>query len=64
MRKILIICTLLVFCLGILPWTAWAAEQPGKLTVGAGQSRTMTLYGLQKAAIANPDVLDVLFPKL
>ncbi len=38
---------------------AWAAEQPGKLTVGAGQSRTMTLYGLQKAAIANPDVADV-----
>ncbi|NMC31658.1 MAG: BON domain-containing protein [Veillonellaceae bacterium] len=29
------------------------------MTIAAGQSRTVTLYGLQRAAIANPDVADV-----
>ncbi len=30
-----------------------------KITVGAGQSMTVTMYDLQRAAIANPDVADV-----
>lgn len=36
-----------------------AAEATAKMTIAAGQSRTVTLYGLQRAAIANPDVADV-----
>lgn len=59
MRRSLIICILLAFCLTFLPLAVMAADLPGKLTVGAGQSRTMTLYGLLKAAIANPEVADV-----
>ena len=32
---------------------------PEKMTVGAGQSRTINMSGLQRAAIANPEVADV-----
>jgi pilus assembly protein CpaC len=35
------------------------AAPPEKMTVGAGQSRTVNMSGLQRAAIANPEVADV-----
>ena len=35
------------------------AAAPEKMTVGAGQSRTVNMSGLQRAAIANPEVADV-----
>jgi len=35
------------------------AAMPEKMTVGAGQSRTLNMSGLQRAAIANPEVADV-----
>ena len=59
MRRVLMICAILAFFLTAAPFAALAAEMPGKLTVGAGQSRTVTIYGLQRAAIANPEVADV-----
>ncbi|MHC1760227.1 MAG: type II and III secretion system protein family protein [Negativicutes bacterium] len=51
----------LILCLFIVvpPLGVLAAETPAKLSVGAGQSRTVTMYGMQRAAIANPDVADV-----
>lgn len=51
----------IVMCLFIVvsPLGVLAAETPAKLSVGAGQSRTVTMYGMQRAAIANPDVADV-----
>ena len=36
-----------------------SASGQEKMTVGAGQSRTVNMSGLQRAAIANPDVADV-----
>jgi len=59
MRRIFVIIAILAFCLTLAPLTTMAAETPEKLTVGAGQSRTVTIYGLQRAAIANPEVADV-----
>ena len=38
---------------------AEAADAPERISVGAGQSKTVTMYGLQRAAIANPEVADV-----
>ncbi len=51
----------LVLCLFIVvsPLGVLAAETPSKMSVGAGQSRTVVIYGMQRAAIANPDVADV-----
>ncbi len=59
MRKLLLSGILLCFFIVLSPVGVVAAEAPTKMTVGAGQSRTITMYGLQRAAIANPDVADV-----
>ena len=40
-----------------LEMTVWAAME--KISVGAGQSKTVSMTGLQRAAIANPEVADV-----
>ncbi len=50
---------LLCFFIAMSPISVMAAEAPGKMTIGSGQSKTLTHYGLQRAAIANPDVADV-----
>lgn len=59
MKRIVTISLIAVFCLSSLVSTAVAADFGTKLSVGAGQSRTITMYGLQRAAIANPDIADV-----
>ena len=65
MKKLLRIGILLCLFIGMSPLGTIAAEAEAppqtqnKMSVGAGQSRTVTLYGLQRAAIANPDVADV-----
>ena len=59
MKKLLTVGILLCLFIGMSPIYVVAAEAPERLTVGAGQSRTVTLYGLQRAAIANPEVADV-----
>lgn len=65
MKKLLRVGLLLCLFIGMSPLETIAAEAEApsqtqnKMTVGAGQSRTVTLYGLQRAAIANPDVADV-----
>lgn len=56
MKKSMVIGLLL--CLLLWPNQLVASGQE-KMTVGAGQSRTVNLSGLQRAAIANPEVADV-----
>lgn len=58
-KKLLSIGILLCLFIVMSPMGALAAGATEKMTVGAGQSRTVTLYGLQRAAIANPEVADV-----
>ncbi len=48
-----------LLCLMLLWSSQLAASAQEKMTVGAGQSRTVNMSGLQRAAIANPDVADV-----
>ena len=48
-----------LLCLMLLWPSQLAASAQDKMTVGAGQSRTVNMSGLQRAAIANPDVADV-----
>jgi pilus assembly protein CpaC len=48
-----------LLCLMLLWPSQLAASAQEKMTVGAGQSRTVNMSGLQRAAIANPDVADV-----
>ena len=48
-----------LLCLLLLWPGQLAASAQEKMTVGAGQSRTVNMSGLQRAAIANPDVADV-----
>lgn len=48
-----------LLCLMLLWPGQLAASAQEKMTVGAGQSRTVNMSGLQRAAIANPDVADV-----
>ena len=57
MKKSLVLGLLL--CLLMLWPNQPVASGQEKMTVGAGQSRTVTLSGLQRAAIANPEVADV-----
>lgn len=59
MKRILSGLVLILFCLSLLTPVVLAADVGSKISVNAGQSRTVTLYGLQRAAIANPDVADV-----
>lgn len=59
MKKTLLVGILICLFALLTPLAAWAADPLTKMTVGAGQSRTVTLYGLQRAAIANPEVADV-----
>lgn len=59
MKKLLAIGAMLFLCLAMSPVGVLAAEPATKMTVEAGSSRTITVYGMQKAAIANPDVADV-----
>ena len=59
MKKALIAGLILFLFIVASPLETLAAEATAKMTIGAGQSRTVTLYGLQRAAIANPDVADV-----
>lgn len=61
MKKLLTTGILICIFTIMSPMVALAAEDQyqTKMAVGAGQSRTVTLYGLQRAAIANPDVADV-----
>jgi len=59
MKKNFVFCLLLCFLLLLSPMGAAVWASPEKMTVGAGQSVTITMYGLQRAAIANPDVADV-----
>ena len=59
MKKALIAGLILFLFIVASPMETLAAEATAKMTIGAGQSRTVTLYGLQRAAIANPDVADV-----
>ena len=59
MKRIISFAVVLLFCLSTFVTVALAADMGSKLSVNAGQSRTITMYGLQRAAIANPDVADV-----
>jgi pilus assembly protein CpaC len=59
MKKALIAVLILFLFIVASPGKTLAAEATAKMTIAAGQSRTVTLYGLQRAAIANPDVADV-----
>lgn len=59
MKKFLWIGILLFLFSVMSPGGTAAAEAKSKMTVGSGQSRTITMYGLSRAAIANPDVADV-----
>lgn len=58
MRKSCLLIAVMLACLmAVVP--VQANEAPGRLAVGAGQSRTVTIHGLQRAAVANPEVADV-----
>lgn len=59
MKKLLTVGILLCFFIAMSPICVMAAEAPEKMTIGSGQSKTLTHYGLHRAAIANPDVADV-----
>lgn len=59
MRKALLAGVLLFLFIAMSPVEVLAAADSTQLSIGAGQSRTVTMYGLQRAAIANPDVADV-----
>ncbi len=59
MKKNVLLCLLFSFILFISPLGATGLAATEKITVGAGQSMTVTMYDLQRAAIANPDVADV-----
>ena len=59
MKKWYVAGVLLILFIVVSPVQTLAAEAAARMAIGAGQSRTITLYGLQRAAIANPDVADV-----
>lgn len=58
MKKGFVAGVLLILFIVVSPVQTLAAEA-ARMAIGAGQSRTITMYGLQRAAIANPDVADV-----
>jgi len=55
-RQILCIWMLMVFCL-VMPLTAVAAD---RLTVAVNQSQILNIGGVERVAIANPDIADVI----
>ena len=59
MKKGFVAGVLLILFILVSPVQTLAAEAAARMAIGAGQSRTITMYGLQRAAIANPDVADV-----
>ena len=59
MKKWFVAGVLLILFIVVSPVQTLAAEAAARMAIGAGQSRTITLYGLHRAAIANPDVADV-----
>lgn len=59
MKKALTAFALVLFLLITTAVPVWAAETKESVAVGAGQSRTMAVDSLERAAIANPDVADV-----
>ena len=59
MKKGFVAGVLLILFIVASPVQTLAAEAAARMAIGAGQSRTITMYGLQRAAIANPDVADV-----
>ena len=59
MKKSFVAGVLLILFIVVSPVQTLAAEAAARMAIGAGQSRTITMYGLQRAAIANPDVADV-----
>ena len=59
MKKSFVAGLLLILFIVASPVQTLAAEAAARMAIGAGQSRTITMYGLQRAAIANPDVADV-----
>ena len=59
MKKAFVAGVLLILFIVASPVQILAAEAATRMAIGAGQSRTITMYGLQRAAIANPDVADV-----
>ena len=59
MKKGFVAGVLLILFIVVSPVQTLAAEAAARMAIGAGQSRTITMYGLQRAAIANPDVADV-----
>ncbi len=59
MKKAFVAGVLLILFIVASPVQILAAEAATRMAIGAGQSRTVTMYGLQRAAIANPDVADV-----
>ena len=59
MKKALTACALVLFFLITTVVPVWAAEPLEALSLGAGQSKTMPVDRLERAAIANPEVADV-----
>ena len=59
MKKWFVAGVLLILFIVVSPAQTLAAEAAARMAIGAGQSRTITIYGLHRAAIANPDVADV-----
>lgn len=59
MKKKIALGVLLCLIMLLTPMGQCVAAAPEKMTVGAGQSRTVNMSGLQRAAIANPEVADV-----
>jgi len=57
-KQVLSIMVLLILCL-LLPVNI-AAMEGSKLTVAVNQSQVLTFAGVQKVAVANPDIADVL----
>lgn len=59
MKKALTAYVLAICFLILIATPAWAAEPIEPLAVGAGQSKMIAVAGLERAAIANPEVADV-----
>lgn len=55
--RALLIAVMLLFCISIQSPAALAAES---LSVAVSQSRVLNFYGVERVAVANPDVADVL----
>jgi len=58
-KKAFTACALVLFFLIVAVVPVWAAEPLELLSLGAGQSKTMPVDRLERAAISNPEVADV-----